>query len=122
MLPRSIDHKVTHVYNNKNTQHPCVMYKDHGINRFRRSEAGGKKKQTPSTPYLQRASLKTKISILKSTQTSPNTSNSPRKLNILLHNCDTLSMNGAQVRVLEQMNHKRLGRFLQRLNRMRLPA
>lgn len=71
---------------------------------------------TTAQTIQQKAKKKT-----KSPETGPNPTNPPRKLNILLHNGNALRMDGTQIRVLEQMHHERLRRFLQRLNRMRLP-
>jgi hypothetical protein len=44
---------------------------------------------------------------LKSTQTAPNTAYSSGELNIFLHNCYTLSMQSAEVGVLEKMDEER---------------
>ena len=47
-------------------------------------------------------------------------SNSPRQLHILRHNSHSLCVNGTQIRVLKQPNQIRLGRLLQRQNRLAL--
>jgi hypothetical protein len=57
-----------------------------------------------------------------STKSTPSTSNSPRKLNIFLHNGNPLGMNGAQIGILEKMDKEGFGGFLKSLNCLRLPA
>ncbi|MFS7956814.1 hypothetical protein Hanom_Chr07g00658951 [Helianthus anomalus] len=44
------------------------------------------------------------------------TPNPPRKLHILRHNCNSLSMNRTQIRILKQPNKVRLSRLLKRRN------
>lgn len=58
---------------------------------------------------------------LSLSEPTPSTPNPPRQLDILLHNCNPLGVNGTQIRILKQMHQKRLGRLLQRLNRLTLP-
>lgn len=55
-------------------------------------------------------------------QPTPCPPNPPRQLHILLHNRHPLRMDGAQIRVFEQMHHERLRGFLERLYGLRLPA
>lgn len=55
-------------------------------------------------------------------QTTPDTTDSSSQLDILLHDGDALRVDGAQVRVFEQVDEERLCRFLQGLDGMRLPA
>lgn len=57
-----------------------------------------------------------------SPQPPPRAPQPPRQLNILLHNRDSLRMDGAQVCVLEQMHEKRLSGLLQRHDGLALPA
>jgi hypothetical protein len=46
-----------------------------------------------------------------STKSTPSTSNSPRKLNIFLHNGNPFGMNGAQIGILEKMDKEGFGGF-----------
>lgn len=57
-----------------------------------------------------------------STKSTPHTANSPRKLDILLHNGNPLRVYCAEVRILEEMNKESLSSLLQGLDSMRLPA
>lgn len=57
-----------------------------------------------------------------STKPSPGTADSPRKLDILLHNSYALRMYRAEVRILEEVDEESLGGLLQSLDGMRLPA
>lgn len=56
------------------------------------------------------------------TQAAPSAADASCKLDVLLHDGDTFCVNGAQVCILEQMYHVRLGRLLQRLERLALEA
>lgn len=60
--------------------------------------------------------------VRKLAQTTPDTTDSPSKLDIFLHDGDTLRMQGAQVRVFEKVDKESLCSFLEGLNGMRLPA
>ena len=55
-------------------------------------------------------------------QPPPRTSYPSRELDVLLHYRDPFGVDGAQVRVFEQVHHERLGGFLERLYRLALPA
>ena len=57
-----------------------------------------------------------------STKAAPDTSNSPRKLYVFLHQGNPLRVYGAQLRILKQMHHEGLCGFLQRLNGLALPS
>lgn len=63
-----------------------------------------------------------KLSSSISTQATPSTANSSSKLNIFLHDCYALSMDGAEIGVLEQMDQESFSSFLERLDCMRLPS
>lgn len=57
-----------------------------------------------------------------STETTPSASDSPRKLYVLLHNRNPLSMNRAKIGVLKKMYKEGFGCFLESLYRLRLPS
>lgn len=57
-----------------------------------------------------------------SSKPTPNPPNPPRKLNILLHDSHTLRMDSTEIGILKKMHQESLRSFLQRLDRMRLPA
>jgi hypothetical protein len=53
---------------------------------------------------------------------APDAAYPPRELNVLLHDGHALGVDRAQVGVLEEVDEERLGGFLQREDRLRLPA
>ena len=55
-------------------------------------------------------------------QASPSSPDSPRQLDILLHDGHSLRVYGAQIRVLEEVHHEGFGAFLQRHDGLRLPS
>lgn len=57
-----------------------------------------------------------------SAQTTPRTPDSPRKLDILLHNCDALGVQGAEICIFEEVNEEGLCCFLESLDGLGLPA
>lgn len=59
--------------------------------------------------------------IIVSTEAAPDASNPPRKLYVFLHEGNPLGVHSAQLRILKQMYHEGLCRFLQRLDGLALP-
>jgi hypothetical protein len=57
-----------------------------------------------------------------SAKTTPSPANPTRKLDILLHYRNSFGVDGAKIRVFEQVNQKGLSSFLERLDCMRLPS
>jgi len=57
-----------------------------------------------------------------STESTPGAPYSSRKLDVLLHDRNSLCMNSAQIRIFKQVYHESLATLLQRLDRLRLPA
>jgi len=53
---------------------------------------------------------------------SPHAAYSSGQLNVFLHDCDSLGVNGAKIRVLEEMDEESFCGFLERLDGLRLPA
>lgn len=59
---------------------------------------------------------------IPSPEPTPSPTDSPRQLDVFLHNRHSLGVNGAQVGILEQMDHECFCRLLQCLNSRGLPA
>ena len=65
--------------------------------------------------------MQTNANFVQSAKSSPSTSYPPRELNVLLHDGDALRVNGAEVRVFEQVDEEGFGGFLEGLDGLGLP-
>lgn len=57
-----------------------------------------------------------------SPKSTPGSTNSPRQLDVLLHDGHPLSVNGAEICIFEQVDHECFGGLLECLNGHGLPA
>ena len=99
-------------------QHPAIMNKsskDYRIPFFStRAYYSGPSSLPQVSPSVRHAT--------RSPQPAPRPAYSPRQLDILLHDRDSLGVYGAQICVLEKMDQEGFGALLQRLDGLRLPA